>query len=167
MNRLGSQQSGTRGSLTDRWHMSLAFPGRSSDSTRCMRRVSQLSSWTASAKSTPEDRLVPEEGVLRASLPMVARCLLPLSSSDFRHYPNRSIASRPRARSPPQRRGGLDRRHHDPRTTCGGDGVEGDRVVGRVRCETGHCTSDPLDQRDAGEGVIHRRVGQGVADDVA
>jgi hypothetical protein len=32
---------------------------------------------------------------------------------------------------------------HDARTTCGGDGVEGDRVVGGVRGETGHGTSDP------------------------
>ena len=76
-----------------------------------------MPSWTASSKSTPEDRLVPEEGVLRASLPMVARCLLPLSSCEFRHHPNRPIAS-PRARSPSQRRGGLVakymRRHPRP-----------------------------------------------------
>ena len=40
----------------------------------------------------------------------------------------------------------LGRRHHDPRTTCGGNGVEGDHVVGGVRGQASHGTSGSRDQ---------------------
>ena len=49
-------------------------------------------------RPVPMTRFVPEEGVLHESLPMVARRLLPLPSSDVLHPPDRPIAStRPRS----------------------------------------------------------------------
>ena len=46
-----------------------------------------------SSKTSPNDRLVPEEGVLNPGLPMVARRLLPPAPSHFLHLPDRAIAS--------------------------------------------------------------------------
>ena len=47
---------------------------------------------TARSKALPDDQLVPEEGVLHTGLLIVARVLLPLSSSSLLHLSDRAIA---------------------------------------------------------------------------
>ena len=98
----------------------------------CEDGLSPLPCRSARSKAIPDDRLVPEEGVLDPGLLMVARGLLPPSPSDRLHLLDRAITSA-RPRSASGHRCGLGRRNHDGRATCTGRIVEGDRVVGRVR----------------------------------
>jgi len=114
-------------------------------------------SWRAArSKTIRDDRLVPEEGVLHARLPMVARRRV--------HRPNRAIASgRPRF---PSRHGGRPSwRNDDRRATRTRDVVDGDRVVGRVPRDAGEATVDGSDQVDDRRRVIDRRLRQCVGDD--
>ena len=53
---------------------------------------------TAGSKAVPDDPLVPEERVLDARLPMIARRVLPSSAAECLHPPNGSIpGARPRS----------------------------------------------------------------------
>ena len=123
-----------------------------------------LPCWTARSKAIPDDRLVPEEGVLHAGLPMVARLLLPPSSSDLLHLLDRAIASaRPRSPSRHPRR--LGRWHHDGRATRTSSIVEGDRVVGRVPRDAGDAAVECVNQLDGRRRVIDSGLGQRVGDD--
>ena len=57
-----------------------------------------MPSWAPRSKTGSDDRLVPEEDVLHASLPMVARLLLPPAPSHFLHRHDRTITdTRPRS----------------------------------------------------------------------
>jgi len=120
--------------------------------------------WTACSKAMPDDRLVPEEGVLHAGLPMVAGFLLPPSPTDLLQLLDRAIAStRPRSLSRDPAR--LGRSHHDDRTTRTRGIVERDRVVGRVPRDAGDAAVDGFDQSDGCRCVIDSGLSQRVRDD--
>jgi hypothetical protein len=104
-------------------------------------------------EASPDDRLVPEEYVLHAGLPMVARPFLPPTSSDRPHLLDRAIASS-RPRSAPRHRERFGRRHHDGRATRTSGIVDGDRVVGPVRCDAGGVAVDRIDQMESSGRVI-------------
>ena len=72
--------------------------------------------WTVGSKAISDDGLVPEEGVLHAGLPIVARLLLPPPASDRLHLRDRAIA-RARPRSPSRHRRRLGRWHHNGRAS--------------------------------------------------
>ena len=121
---------------------------------------------TARSKALPDDRLVPEEGVLHTGLLMVARVLLPLSPSSLLHLSDRAVA---RGRSwSPSRHGGCPGRWNDDRratrTRSLGDAT---RVVGRVRREAGDVAFDLVDQIEGRRRVVNMPAGQGVSDDHA
>src|SRR5262245_61925202 len=119
---------------------------------------------TARSNAIPDDRLVPEEGVLRTGLAMVARRLFPLSSSDGVHLPNRAIASA-RPRLPSRYPCRLGRWHHDSRATRAHGIVEGGRVVGRVARDARQAAVDGLDQCDGRRRVVDSGLGQRVGHD--
>ena len=116
------------------------------------------------SKSIAENRLVPKEGVLHARLAMVSRLLLPPAPPHLGNPSDRAIA-RPRARSTLGEPGRLGRWHHDLRAMLSRGVVKGDRVVGGVRRHAGHIAVDRPHQRDAGQRVGGRRVGQRLRDD--
>ena len=104
--------------------------------------------WSAGSKAIPDDRFVPEEGVLCPSLPLVTRLLLPPSPPEFLHHPDRAIAG---ARPPSSSRHArsLGRWNDHGRATCTRSIVEGDRVVGRVPRDAREVAFDCLDQRES------------------
>jgi hypothetical protein len=116
------------------------------------------------SKAIPDDRLVPEEGILDPGLLMIASGLLPLSPSDRLHLLDCAIT---RAGPGPASgyRCGLGRRNHDGRARCRGRIVEGDRVVGRVRGDAGDGAVNRPDQVDRRRRVVDRRLGQRLGDD--
>ena len=123
-----------------------------------------LPSRSTGSKAIPDDRLVPEEGVLAPGLLMVARGLLPPSPSDGLYLLDGAI-TRAGPRSASGHRCGLGRRNHDGRAPCTGCIVEGDRVVGRVRGDAGDVAVDRPDQRDGRRRIVDRRLGQRLGDD--
>ena len=121
---------------------------------------------TAPSKALPNDRLVPEEGVLHTGLLMVARVLLPLSPSNLLHLPDRTVA---RGRSwSPFRHGGRPGRWNDNRrATRTRSLVDATRVVGRVRRKAGDVAVDRVDPIEGRRSVVSVSAGQGVRDDHA
>ena len=95
------------------------------------RRFGFLGHGMSSAKPTANDRLVPEEGVFHASLPVVALLLLPPAAPDLLDPQNGVIASACPG-SPPRHSGGFRRWHHDRRATATRGLVDRDRVVGSI-----------------------------------
>ena len=61
----------------------------------------------------------------------------------------------------------LGRRHHDGRATRTSGIVDGDRVVGPVRRDTGDVAVDRIDQMESSCRVIDMTLGQGFGDDHA
>ena len=99
---------------------------------------------TARSKAVSDDRRVPEERVLHAGLPMVARRLLPASPAYLLDRQDRVITgARPRAVS--RHVGRTRRRNHDGRATRTGG----------------------LDQRDASRRAVDTCLRQGPGDDHA
>ena len=126
--------------------------------------LGRLPSGSAGPKAIPDDRLVPEAGVLHAGLLMVARLLLPPSPSDLRHLLDRVIASA-RLRSTSRHGRSRGRWNHDCRATRTSGIVEGDRVVGRVHRDPCDFAFDYIDQIDGSRRVIDISLGQGMGDD--
>ena len=127
-------------------------------------RFDSLRCASPTSKSIAEHRLVPEERVLDAGLSMIADLLLPSTAPNLADPSDRPIASaRPRVAS--GQLGGLRRRHDDGRASGVGCLVEGERVVGRVRCDHPRAAGNGLDQIDARTRVIHRGIGQRLSDD--
>ena len=87
---------------------------------------------TARSKAVSDDRRVPEERVLHAGLPMIARGLLPASPSDLLDRQDRAITSA-RPRSVSRHVGRTRRRNHDGGVTRTGGFVKADRLVGGIR----------------------------------
>ena len=127
-------------------------------------RLGDLSTCTPCSKRLADDRLVPEEGVLRTRLPMVPRHLPPPTPSDLRDLPDRAIASA-RTRSSARHLRRPRRWHHDGRASVAGGLVQGDRVVGRVPGDAGEATVDGFEQFEGGRRVSDRRLGQRVGPD--
>ena len=80
------------------------------------------------SKPIADHRFVSEEGVLHASLLVVSRLLLPLTTPDFPYSCDRAIASAGSFRS----RRCLSRRNDDFRAACRSGIVDRDRVLGGV-----------------------------------
>ena len=119
---------------------------------------------TARSKAVSDDRLVSEERVLHAGLPMIARHLLPASPSSLLDRQDRAITSaRPRAAS--RHVGRTRRRNHDGRATRTGGLVKADRIVGGIRRHPSEGAVDRLDQRDPSRRVVDARLRQGPGDD--
>ena len=87
---------------------------------------------TARSKAVSDDRLVSEERVLHAGLPMIARHLLPASPSSLLDRQDRAITSA-RLRAASRHVGRTRRRNHDGRATRTGGLVKADRIVGGIR----------------------------------
>ena len=86
----------------------------------------------ARSKAVSDDRLVSEERVLHAGLPMIARRLLPASPASLLDRQDRAITSA-RPRSVSRHVGRPRRRNHDGRATRTGGLVKADRIVGGIR----------------------------------
>jgi putative transposase len=126
---------------------------------------SHLPAWRACAKTMADDRLVPEERVLDASLPVIAERLLPPTASHSGDPSDRPIPSaRPRRVS--RHPGSLGRRNNDGRTSALSGIVEGDGVVGSVCRDPGHAALDSLEHFGTDPGVIDRGVRQRVRHDL-
>ena len=120
--------------------------------------------WSAGSKAIPDDRFVPEEGVLCPSLPRVTRLLLPPSPPECLHHPDRAIVGdRPPSSSRHAR--SLGRWNDHVRATCTRSIVEGDRVVGRVPRDAREGAFDCLDQRESRRRVVGIPFGEGLGDD--
>ncbi len=120
--------------------------------------------WRAGSKAIPDDRFVPEEGVLCPSLPRVTRLLLPPSPPECLHHPDRAIAGdRPPSSSRHAR--SLGRWNDHVRATCTRSIVEGDRVVGRVPRDAREGAFDCLAQRESRRRVVGIPFGEGLGDD--
>src|SRR5262249_50764285 len=130
----------------------------------CEDGLSRLPCWTAPSQAMPDDRVVPEEGVLHAGLPMVAGFLLPPSPTDLHQLLDRAIASA-RPRPPSRRPGRLGGWHHDPRATRTRGIIEGYRVVGRIPRDADDAALNCLNQLDGCRRVIDSGLGQRVRDD--
>ena len=119
----------------------------------CEDGLSLLPRATARSKALPDDRFVPEEGVLHAGLLMVARVLLPLSPSNLLQNPDCAVARR-RSWSPFRHGGRPGRWNDDRRATRTSSLVDATRVVGRVRCEAG---DGAFDLFESDRGPLSRR----------
>ena len=119
---------------------------------------------TARSKAVSDDRRVPEERVLHAGLPMIARRLLPASPSSRLDRQDRAITNA-RPRSVSRHVGRTRRRNHDGRATRTGGFVKADRIVGGSRRHLSEGAVDRLDQRDASRRVVDARLRQGPGDD--
>ncbi len=136
------------------------------ENVTCEDGLSLLPRATARSKALPDDRFVPEEGVLHAGLLMVARVLLPLSPSNLLQNPDRAVARR-RSWSPFRHGGRPGRWNDDRRATRTRSLVDATRVVGRVRCEAGDGAFDLFDQIEGRCRVVDMPAGTGVSDDHA
>ena len=132
------------------------WPAKPSHLIQDVAREDDLSSppsGAARSKAGSDDRLVPEERVLHAGLPMVARHLLPASPSYLLDRQDRVITgARPRSAS--RHVGRTRRRNHDGRATRTGGLVEADRIVGGIRRHPSEGAVDRFDQRDASRRVV-------------
>lgn len=95
---------------------------------------------------------------------MVARLLLPLSSPDLLHSPDRPI---PGSRSSSSARYGRgpSRWHHDLRTSFMGGFVDRDRVVGSVGCDACDVVLHSLDHGESGLRLVGIPIGEDLAND--
>ena len=98
-------------SPTNRKGLRPAKRGHSVQDTACKVRLDSPAAAAPRVKAISDDGLVPEEGVLHTSLPMVARGLLPLAPPERLHGGNGAIA-RSRARPAARHLRCPCRRHH-------------------------------------------------------
>ena len=102
----------------------------------------------ARSKAVSDDRLVAEERVLHAGLPMIARRLLPASPSSLLDRQDRAITSA-RPLSVSRHVGRPRRRNHDGRATRTGGLVKADRLGGGIRRHPYEGAVGRLDQRES------------------
>ena len=121
---------------------------------------------TAGSQAVPDDPLVPEEHVLDARLPMIARRLLPSSAAECLHPPNGPIPGA-RPRSPARDTGRPVGWDNDGCAPPAGSRIERDRIVRGVSGHSGDVLVDSADQRGPGRRIVDRGIGQRAGDDHA
>ena len=129
----------------------------------CDQRFSCLRLGMTSPEPVANDRLVSEEGILRAGLLMVPRFLLPLATPDLLYSSDRAIA----CTGSPRSRRCLSRWDDDFRIACCSGLVNCDRVVGGVRREARDVLLNLVDEIKSSPRVVGIPVRKNLGDDRA